>query len=77
VKQFRAEHPDDSNREIGLALDINYMTMKRVMEYSRLMERLGVSEPFVELTEKPARASRWRDRVPVLAITHPNQANEL
>jgi hypothetical protein len=37
------------------------MTVKRAIGYHRLMQQLGVTEPFRELSEKPANAPRWRD----------------
>jgi hypothetical protein len=34
--------------------------LKRTTYYIKLMAQHGVTEPFVELQAKPARASRWR-----------------
>jgi hypothetical protein len=38
------------------------MTVKRALHYANLLVAAGVSDPYVELHERPAVASRWRKR---------------
>src|SRR5262249_11411887 len=63
VREFRHQSPNASYREVGDALDINCMTVKRAVHYLGLMRQKGVSAPYIELTTRPARASRWKHRV--------------
>jgi len=41
---------------------ISYMAVKRALDYARLMESAGVTDPYRELLEPPANASRWHPR---------------
>ena len=41
---------------------ISYMAVKRALDYARLMESAGVTDPYRELLEPPANASRWNRR---------------
>ncbi len=41
---------------------ISYMAVKRALDYARLMESAGVTDPYQELLEPPANASRWSRR---------------
>jgi hypothetical protein len=58
--RLRRQTPQPTLKQIGAVLDTSYMTVKRALGYARLMEALGVTEPFRELCEKPAQAARWR-----------------
>ena len=58
--QVKQDHPDWTLDEIAEHLSINRMTVKRSLNYTRLMRERGTSDPYVELTERPANASRWR-----------------
>ena len=41
---------------------ISYMAVKRALDYASLMESAGVTDPYRELLEPPANASRWNRR---------------
>jgi hypothetical protein len=58
--RLRSQTPRQTLKQIGAALNVSYMTAKRALRYSKLMEELGAQEPYRELTEKPENASRWR-----------------
>jgi hypothetical protein len=60
--EARCNEPGLSLRELGARLKVNYMTVKRALAYHRLMDAEGVADPFRELTECPADASRWGKR---------------
>jgi hypothetical protein len=38
------------------------MTVKRALDYPRLMEQEGLTEPYRELRDRPVAASRWQRR---------------
>lgn len=48
--------------KIGNRLKLNRMTVKRALDYARRMEAEGLEDPYRELTECPAEASRWKPR---------------
>jgi site-specific DNA recombinase len=58
----RQAQPAATLRELAAELGVNYMTVKRALDYHRQMQRAGWPEPYRELTERPARASRWKNR---------------
>jgi hypothetical protein len=58
--QLKRDDPRRTLHEIGDELSISGMTVKRSLHYARLMERQGLMEPYRELQNRPARASRWR-----------------
>ena len=51
-----------SYKHIAAICGTSVMTIKRALNYARLMQQEGLSEPFRVLLEAPARASRWRNR---------------
>lgn len=58
------QHPENQLRTIATRLGINYMTVKRALDYAKLMQAEGTGDdPYRVLTSEPANASRWRDRV--------------
>jgi hypothetical protein len=59
--RLRSQTPQPTLKQIGAQLGVSYMSVKRALGYARLMQELGVTEPFRELYEKPEKASRWRD----------------
>lgn len=60
--QARQEHPALSLKGIARLLGIGHMTVKRALDYARLMEQEGLAEPYRELRERPTTASRWKRR---------------
>jgi Resolvase, N terminal domain len=58
--KLRSQQPRPTLKQIGKALGTSYMTIKRSLHYAKVMEELGVSEPFRELHSKPENAARWR-----------------
>jgi hypothetical protein len=58
--QVKQDHPDWTLDDIAEHLDLNRMAVKRSLGFQRLMQQRGTTEPYVELTEKPAKASRWK-----------------
>lgn len=55
-------HPEMSLKRIASFLGINHMTVKRAIDYARLMQRTDASEPYCEVHEAPSDAPRWRRR---------------
>jgi len=51
--------PDKTLKQLAQQLGINHMTIKRALDYARLMESKGMTEPFDELVAEPTNASRW------------------
>jgi site-specific DNA recombinase len=62
LRQLKRERPKAKRAQIAELLGINIDVLKRTTAYIKLMEQRGVTEPFVELTSRPVRASRWRHR---------------
>jgi DNA invertase Pin-like site-specific DNA recombinase len=60
--QAKARCPELSLKKIATSLGINYMTVKRALNYARLMEREGITNPYRELRDRPEQASRWKRR---------------
>ena len=58
----KMEAPRLSLKKLAAKLGINYMTVKRALDYSRQMAAAGMSEPYRVLHERPETASRWRSR---------------
>jgi hypothetical protein len=58
----KAENPQLSLKRIATQLGINYMTVKRALDYARRMQAAGLTDPYRELIERPEIASRWRSR---------------
>jgi hypothetical protein len=56
----KAESPHLSLKKIATQLGINYMTVKRSLDYARRMQAAGLTDPYRELFERPEIASRWR-----------------
>ncbi len=56
----KQEHPEWTLRDLGTELSLCYMTVKRALAYARLMIAQNTTDPYVVLTERPAKASRWR-----------------
>jgi hypothetical protein len=56
----KVANPRLSLKRIAVAVGTSYMTVKRAMDYSRRMEREGLTDPYRELSERPEQASRWR-----------------
>lgn len=62
VVKAREEHPTLTLRQLAEIVGINYMTVKRSLDLSRLLSREGLASPYVELHAAPQNASRWRHR---------------
>jgi site-specific DNA recombinase len=60
----RAADPTDGLQAIGERLGVTKMTVKRALDYGRLMDQAEVRDPYQELRDRPAAASRWRYRDP-------------
>jgi site-specific DNA recombinase len=58
----RKANPTAGLRDIADRLAINYMTVKRALDYARRMEAAGTNDPYVEVKERPSRVSRWIPR---------------
>ena len=58
----RREAPQPTLRDIARRLHINYMTVKRALDYARRMDRHGLVEPYRELRAQPEKAARWGRR---------------
>ena len=58
----RQQSPRLSLKQIAAEVGVSHMTVKRAMDYRRLMDREGLTEPYRVLREKPQHASRWNSR---------------
>jgi hypothetical protein len=59
---LKQEDPTLSLKKIAAHLGIGHMTVKRALGYARLMKTTGVADPYRELSERPATASRWHPK---------------
>lgn len=59
-RRLKESHPAKTLIQLGEMLGINKMTVKRGLAYARLIENRQTTDPYLELTEKPEKASRWR-----------------
>ncbi len=59
-RSARAANPMLSIQKTSQLTGIPWITFKRTLKYAHLMEERGTTDPFVELTERPVKASRWR-----------------
>jgi site-specific DNA recombinase len=62
LRKLRMAMPNATRAEIADSLGVNIDVLKRTTAYIKLMAEHGVTEPFIELTSRPVRASRWRHR---------------
>jgi DNA invertase Pin-like site-specific DNA recombinase len=62
LREIKEADPCVTHAQIAASLGIKKDAVKRLVRYSKLMEGQAVTEPYRELMEKPARASRWRKR---------------
>jgi hypothetical protein len=62
ARHIKRQHPDYTYAQIAESIGISKESLKRTLAYMRLMDEQGVTDPYVELTSKPVRASRWRHR---------------
>jgi hypothetical protein len=46
--------------KIGLELRISKRSAHIAAQYGKAMTEAGISDPFIELTDRPTAASRWR-----------------
>lgn len=60
--ELKTHAPSITAKAIARHLGIGHMTAKRALDYSRLMQALGVTEPYRVITECPENASRWKPR---------------
>jgi hypothetical protein len=61
---LKADDPKRSLKQIAARLGIGHMTVKRALSYARLINSAGIANPYQELTERPAKASRWQPMRP-------------
>ncbi|MCA9091994.1 MAG: recombinase family protein [Planctomycetaceae bacterium] len=59
--RLSVENPKLSYKQIGQSLGINYMIVKRAMDYERQRVESGWQEDYRPLKSCPEKASRWRD----------------
>jgi hypothetical protein len=60
--EARRSDPRLSLAKIGERTGFKLMTVKRALDYAKLMEAEGLADPYRELTARPDSASRWRHR---------------
>jgi hypothetical protein len=58
----KAAHPQLSLKQIGGRLGLNVMVVKRALDYARRMKAVGTTDPYQEVTARPANAARWKSR---------------
>lgn len=51
--------PHKTLKQLGQQFGISAMRVKRALDYARIMESKGMTEPFEELLAEPTNASRW------------------
>ncbi|HWL07293.1 MAG TPA: recombinase family protein [Planctomicrobium sp.] len=61
-RAVKEQHPGWGCRKLAPLIQKGYMTVKRSLQYLKLMAAEGLTDPFRELTEKPAKAARWGKR---------------
>ena len=61
-RDVKSAEPSASLQDIADKLGINRMTVKRALDYGKLMDKAQVSDPYQELTSCPRSASRWRQK---------------
>jgi len=59
-ERLKGEHPDWSLNRIGQELGITKKSAGEALKYAAVLREHGVEDPFVEVTERPAKAARWR-----------------
>jgi len=60
--EAKRKNPELTLRGLAPILNLNYMTVKRSIDYARRMENEGVVDPYRVLTQPPVSASRWKKR---------------
>ena len=58
VIALRAEHRTE--REVAAALGLTVTAAQRAASLDRLMEELGIADPYIPMTEPPAEEGRMR-----------------
>lgn len=58
--QARAANPGLNMVKTAECLGLPLQTLKNSLKYYQLMKERGTSDPFIELKERPEKASRWR-----------------
>jgi len=56
------DHPELTLQQIGTRLAIGKKAVCDALKFARLMEAHGTADAYVELTQRPSQASRWRQR---------------
>ncbi|PHS11143.1 MAG: hypothetical protein COA78_10400 [Blastopirellula sp.] len=64
IIEFKAQNPKLTLKKIGKALGIERMSVKRGLDWQRLMDELGETEPYREIHEEPSNVPRWGKRKP-------------
>jgi DNA invertase Pin-like site-specific DNA recombinase len=59
---LKQENPTLSLKKIAAHLGIGHMTVRRALGYARLRKITGLADPYRELPERPATASRWHPK---------------
>ncbi|WP_428308149.1 hypothetical protein [Lacipirellula sp.] len=62
IQAIALKHKNLTLQQIGDELGISKRSAHLAVQYGAAMEATGVTDPFVELTEPPDSASRWRGR---------------
>lgn len=62
LRKLKAAMPNARRAQLAEALGVKIDVLKRTTAYIKLTEKRGTAEPYIELTSKPARASRWKHR---------------
>jgi hypothetical protein len=60
--EAKTANPALSLKQVAAKLGIGHMTVKRAFDYAKRMRTANVDGPYIPLTERPARASRWKER---------------
>ncbi|WP_437194446.1 recombinase family protein [Planctomicrobium sp. SH527] len=61
-RKAKADYPDWGCRRLSRVIPHSYMAIKRTLHYLKLMQQEGLTDPFRELQERPAKAARWVKR---------------
>ena len=59
-QRLKELHPDKTLAQIGQMLGVSKKVVCDALKFARLMVDRNATEPYIELTAKPEKASRWR-----------------
>lgn len=71
---IRTDSPKLSARRIAVQLSLTAMTVKRTIDYAKLMAAEGLTDPYRRVDTMPLVASRWRVRTDMRQVDEVKRA---